>query len=334
MLKDYYGQQINELTEAVIANDENKVKYILDNYEPEEINSGVSPLFYMSFKDIMDSDKFPIKKRIFDMILNHPKFNNINNDIVECQFVKYPLLHHFLREAGINKYSEYCALALINSEKYTRINNEDGPRTLISALYGNYDFTNYEYSFDCVKAIIEHPNFTNIGNKYYTNSMNPNYKMSALDVPVINSEALNYIIYNDKFDSTMLVENLHKLYLKLNEDELYNLIMTKGLPENIKLRDSIMIKAIENCMVGIIFALIDNDNIKFSEEFYNIYESNIKYNLDNIYDNLRINLSELDYRILGNKIDNYQSKELIDYIINGIDNKRKKQNSNKVFVKS
>lgn len=313
MLKEYYGQQINKLTEAVIHHDEEKVKEILDTCSEEEINSGTSPLYYISFTSLLEKDWYEKKRRIFKMILDHPKFTNVNNDIVRSELVKEPLLFHYLKEAGINEYSEMCAIDLINSEKYTRINDIDGPRTLTSAIYGNYSFReDYRYSMRCIMEIINQPNFNNIGNKIFTNPMTPKYKMSSLDVPSINHDTVKYIVFHDKFDSMMLVQNIKKLSVKLSSEELYELIMIKGIPDNIKVRDNIMIKALETGNLGVILSFIDRDDILFSDDFYNLYYSSLRNNLDNIF----------------------ESVELVDYIIRGIDHKHLLQYNNKVLIKS
>ena len=92
MLREYNGHLINKLTEAVLKRDEHLVDEILKNSTEEEINSGESPLFYISFDSLLEKEYDEVKRRIFLRILNDPKFTNLNEDFIESEFIKSSLL--------------------------------------------------------------------------------------------------------------------------------------------------------------------------------------------------------------------------------------------------
>mgnify|MGYP003299005345 CR=1 FL=1 len=141
---------------------------------------------------------------------------------------------------------------------------------------------------------------------------NPNYKMSVFDVPTITKEAIVYILTNPKFTGEMLASNLKKIQPRLNCDELHELISIKGLTDDTNITDNIILDAIKNGNIELIYALTHNENINFSNNFYDEYFSNLRPNLKYIYDDLFRNQDEVclllydtyRYRIFG-KISGY-----------------------------
>ena len=156
-LYNYYGMEINLLCKAVIDSNEQQIDKLLADESFDEINDGVSPLYFIDHigNGKLDNAKRDKILRIFRKILNNERFTNVNTIFYHGNSSS-TLLYHLLFQPDF--VFETCCVELINSPKYQLIdypgNCGNNSSDLVIAVQKEKKLA--------AKAIMDHPDFTKI----------------------------------------------------------------------------------------------------------------------------------------------------------------------------
>lgn len=345
-LRDYYGKKINRLCEAVINFNEELVDKLLADENFDEINEGVSPLYYIGYnldRDNIDNETRDKILRIFRKILNNERFTNVNTVFYDGHYSS-TLLYHLLYKD--NPVFEECCIELIKSPKYQLIdypgnsNHSDlhtainlGKKVAAKAIMDHSDFTKIDFSFgdefvkECkelyekkLRKLYENAtidekerelfnhlqvimdeyllrsgdskdyNATNTDiAKRLTNSIqflrkyieeNNHLTFSPLDAAALSARRngkesfIFEIVNHPKFTGEMLLKYIYNLSLVMSDSEAYyffknNRKIEGGTPE---FYSELCCNLISSKKIGVLKALLENDNIYLTEQFYSFYD--------------------------------------------------------------
>ena len=331
-LYDYFGMKINLLCLAVKNLNEREVDRLLADENFNEINEGVSPLYFIgSLTDKnLDNDTREKVFRIFKKILNNSRFTNVNTVFYDGHYSETLLYKLLYLDDPI---FEKCCVELINSPKYQLIdypgNYGDNPNDLNTAIIREKKLA--------AKAIMDHPDFTKIDfcfggpsfvdkcKELYNNSydelneevrealqlifdeylLRRSYQcynatdtniaerltnaietltpyvsiddtfppISAACSPSRSNNMVLEIINHPKFTSEMLSRHIEEIARQLTDKEAYDtFINNKKIEGWTKERyGKLAYFSINRGRLGLLKALLENDNIILSEQFYSYY---------------------------------------------------------------
>lgn len=344
-LYDYYGMKINSLCRAVMNSNEQQVDRLLADEGFEEINEGVSPLYFIGYMDDrhLNNEKRDKILRIFRKILNNERFTNVNTVFYDGNYSS-TLLGNLLHED--DPVFETCCIELINSPKYQLIdypgNYGDYPNVLNTAIIHKKKLA--------AKAIMDHPDFTKIdfsfggpnfvneckmlyaskyafkyalkdsldeevrqslqlvmdeyvlrsGNEYYdatdTNIAKRLTKAIQILMPYIpkcrlfppmtaacnilrkNNDMILEILNHPKFTGEMLSRHIEDIARELTDKEAYNTFQQNKKIEGWtpEFYGKLAYFLINHKKIGLLKALLENENVCLSEQFYSYYNYFLK----------------------------------------------------------